>query len=109
MDPKAGAGPSTRHRGEATATIDLYRQLYRGSDKIPKLQCKPETDKERKHRLQTLRENAAIEFVTKAAKKRKGDWKFIVPEICSSQCFCLNRLIRQCKFHAAINFSFIFT
>ena len=59
MDPKAGAGPSTRHRGEATATIDLYRQLYRGSDKIPKLQCKPETDKERKHRLQTLRENAA--------------------------------------------------
>ena len=55
MDPKAGAGPSTRHRGEATATIDLYRQLYRGSDKIPKLQCKPETDKERKHRLQTLR------------------------------------------------------
>ena len=59
MDPKAGAGPSTRHRGEATATIDLYRQLYRGSDKIPKLQCKPETDKERKHRLQTLRKNAA--------------------------------------------------
>ena len=59
MDPKAGAGPSTRHRAEATATIDLYRQLYRGSDKIPKLQCKPETDKERKHRLQTLRENAA--------------------------------------------------
>ena len=59
MDPKAGAGPSTRHRGEATATIDLYRQLYRGSDKIPKLQCKRETDKERKHRLQTLRKNAA--------------------------------------------------
>ena len=26
---------------------------------MPKLQCKPETDKERKHRLQTLRENAA--------------------------------------------------
>ena len=59
MDPKAGAGPSTRHRAEATATIDLYRQLYRGSDKIPKLQYKPETDKERKHRLQTLRKNAA--------------------------------------------------
>ena len=59
MDPKAGAGPSTRHREEATATIDLYRQLYIGSDKIPKLKCKPETDEERKHRLQTRRENAA--------------------------------------------------